>query len=111
MRPTLPARTIVVRSHRRQQRAIWSFLLAATTLATLALMAVQGCVKTPLPASTDAINALAAQIAEAIHAGDRRGGPLASHISDRLHAVADLPPHWAWLLIEDLSALLREPAP
>lgn len=41
MRPSLPARTIVVRSHRRQQRAIWSFLLAATTLATLALMAVQ----------------------------------------------------------------------
>jgi hypothetical protein len=37
--PTL--RTIVVRSARRRQRALWAALLAATTLATFALMAVQ----------------------------------------------------------------------
>jgi hypothetical protein len=41
-RPTLPALTIVVRSHRRQMRALWAAVLTATTLATLALMAVQG---------------------------------------------------------------------
>jgi hypothetical protein len=40
MHPSPPARTIAVRSHRRQQRAMWSFLLAATTLATFALIAV-----------------------------------------------------------------------